>query len=199
MPFSTLGWENPDVRSEGYATGAAKGLKNANLHDHSYWESGSRADWVSEMREQIRLWFYSQHFMSVSSPAGAVPAGAQLREDARRKRPRDAQVVGNAIEAGEAFERMGADVMRWQYCAQPPNQNLLFGFGPGREIQRELLTLWNSVEFFVDYANIDAIQLRLERAAPGENCDPRPVADRPNQCACRRGGDRRLPASSPST
>ena len=28
------------------------------------------------------------------------------------------------------FETMGADIMRWQYCAQPPNQNLLFGFGP---------------------------------------------------------------------
>ena len=53
---------------------------------------------------------------------------------------------------------MGADVMRWQYCAQPPNQNLLFGFGPGREIQRKLLTLWNSVKFFVDYANIDVFQ-----------------------------------------
>jgi isoleucyl-tRNA synthetase len=49
---------------------------------------------------------------------------------------------------------MGADVMRWQYCQQPPNQNLLFGFGPGREIQRKLLTLWNSVAFFISYANI---------------------------------------------
>ena len=27
---------------------------------------------------------------------------------------------------------MGADVMRWQYCAQPPDRNLLFGFGPAR-------------------------------------------------------------------
>ena len=53
---------------------------------------------------------------------------------------------------------MGADVMRWQYCAQPPNQNLLFGFGPGREIQRKLLTLWNSVKFFVDYANIEVFR-----------------------------------------
>ncbi len=49
---------------------------------------------------------------------------------------------------------MGADVMRWQYCAQPPTQNLLFGFGPGHEIQRKLLTLWNSASFFVQYANI---------------------------------------------
>jgi isoleucyl-tRNA synthetase len=49
---------------------------------------------------------------------------------------------------------MGADVMRWQFCAQPPDRNLLFGFGPGYEIKRRLLTLWNSVRFFVDYANI---------------------------------------------
>ena len=48
---------------------------------------------------------------------------------------------GNMIDAPEAFARMGADVMRWQYSAQPPTQNLLFGFGPGFEIQRKLLTL----------------------------------------------------------
>jgi isoleucyl-tRNA synthetase len=53
---------------------------------------------------------------------------------------------------------MGADVMRWQYCAQPPNQNLLFGFGPAEQIKRELLTLWNSVSFFVSYANIERFE-----------------------------------------
>jgi isoleucyl-tRNA synthetase len=61
---------------------------------------------------------------------------------------------GNMIEARDAFARMGADVMRWQYCAQPPSQNLLFGYGPAEQIKRELLTLWNSVSFFVSYANI---------------------------------------------
>jgi isoleucyl-tRNA synthetase len=50
---------------------------------------------------------------------------------------------------------MGADVMRWQYCAQPPDRNLLFGFGPAHEVQRRLLTLWNSCKFLVDYANIE--------------------------------------------
>jgi isoleucyl-tRNA synthetase len=53
---------------------------------------------------------------------------------------------------------MGADVMRWQFCAQPPDRNLLFGFGPAREIQRKLLTLWNSVKFLVDYAAIEQFQ-----------------------------------------
>jgi isoleucyl-tRNA synthetase len=62
---------------------------------------------------------------------------------------------GNTIEAEDAFARMGADVMRWQYCAQPPSQNLLFGFGPAHEIKRKLLTLWNSVKFLVDYANVE--------------------------------------------
>jgi isoleucyl-tRNA synthetase len=53
---------------------------------------------------------------------------------------------------------MGADVMRWQFCAQPPDRNLLFGFGPGHEIQRRLLTLWNSVRFLVDYSNVEGFR-----------------------------------------
>ena len=61
---------------------------------------------------------------------------------------------GNQISASEAFERMGADVMRWQFCQQPPSQDLLFGFKPGYEIQRKVLTLWNSVAFFTQYADI---------------------------------------------
>jgi isoleucyl-tRNA synthetase len=159
VPFSTLGWENPAFVSEGYATGAARGLTGAHLHDHAYWEQWFPADWVSEMREQIRLWFYSQHFMSVAltgrAPYRQVLGYEKMLDESGREMHKS---WGNAIEAGEAFERMGADVMRWQYCAQPPNQNLLFGFGPGREIQRKLLTLWNSVKFFVDYANIDVFQ-----------------------------------------
>ncbi|HEV2373780.1 MAG TPA: class I tRNA ligase family protein [Streptosporangiaceae bacterium] len=155
VPFSTLGWENPTWAEEGYATGAAKGLTTADLPDHSYWEQWFPADWVSEMREQIRLWFYSQLFMSVALTGRApyrkvLGYEKMLAEDGREMHGS----WGNAISADEAFARMGADVMRWQYSQQPPNQNLLFGFGPGKEIQRRLLTLWNSVSFFVNYANI---------------------------------------------
>ena len=95
VPFSTLGWQNEEYVEGGYATGAAKGLTTADLPDHAYWEEWFPADWVSEMREQIRLWFYSQLFMSVVLTGhGAVPQGARLREDARRDRPRDAQLLG---------------------------------------------------------------------------------------------------------
>src|SRR5256714_8666437 len=65
VPFSTLGSQNPEWIEEGYATGAARGLTPADLPDHAYWEHWFPADWVTEMREQIRLWLYSLPFMSV--------------------------------------------------------------------------------------------------------------------------------------
>jgi isoleucyl-tRNA synthetase len=64
--------------------------------------------------------------------------------------------LGNAIEANEAFEHMGADIVRWQYCAQNPSQNINFGYGPAEEVKRRLLTLWNSVGFLVTYANTES-------------------------------------------
>jgi isoleucyl-tRNA synthetase len=155
VPFSTLGWENPTYVPEGYATGAAKGLTTADLPDHAYWEQWFPADWVSEMREQIRLWFYSQLFMSVvltgRAPYRKVLGYEKMLDETGREMHGS---WGNMIDAEDAFARMGADVMRWQYCAQPPSQNLLFGFGPGHEIQRKLLTLWNTTSFLVRYANI---------------------------------------------
>ncbi|MFL6204657.1 MAG: isoleucine--tRNA ligase [Acidimicrobiales bacterium] len=155
VPFSTLGWENPEWIHEGYATGAAKGLTEADLPDHAFWEEWFPADGVSEMREQIRLWFYAQLFMSVAltgrAPYRKVLGYEKMLDEQGREMHGS---WGNMIDAPDAFARMGADVMRWLYCAQPPNQNLLFGFGPGQEIQRKLLTLWNSASFFVQYANI---------------------------------------------
>jgi isoleucyl-tRNA synthetase len=156
VPLSTLGWQNSEYVPQGYATGAGKGLTTADLPDHAYWEQWFPADWVSEMREQIRLWFYSISFMSVTltgrSPYERVLTYEKLLDETGREMHRS---WGNAIDVDEAFDRMGADVMRWQFSAQPPSQNLLFGFGPAHEVKRRLLTLWNSTKFLADYASID--------------------------------------------
>jgi isoleucyl-tRNA synthetase len=157
VPFSTLGWHNPEWIENGYATGAAKGLSGADLPDHAYWEQWFPADWISEMREQIRLWFYSMSFMSVTlegrSPYRKVLTYEKLLDEHGREMHRS---WGNAISADEALDRMGADVMRWLYCEQNPSQNIKFGYGPANEVRRRLLTLWNSVGFLVQYANIAA-------------------------------------------
>jgi isoleucyl-tRNA synthetase len=156
VPFSTLGWQNPEWVEHGYATGAAAGLTGADLPDHAYWETWFPAHWVSEMREQIRLWFYSQLFMSVAlvdrAPFREVLGYEKMLDEHGREMHGS---WGNMIDAEDAFARMGADVMRWQFCAQPPDRNLLFGYGPAHEIKRKLLTLWNSVRFLVDYGNIE--------------------------------------------
>ena len=174
VPFSTLGWQNPEWKPEGYATGAAAGLTTADLPDHAYWEEWFPADWVSEMREQIRLWFYSQFFMSVvlvgRSPYKRVLGYEKMLDEHGREMHGS---WGNMIDAEDAFERMGADVMRWQYCAQPPDRNLLFGFGPAHEIRRKLLTYWNCVSVLVQYGNIERFEPVLADLAAG------PPAERP--------------------
>jgi len=155
VPYSTLGWQNPEWVEHGYATGAAAGLTGADLPDHAYWERWFPADWVSEMREQIRLWFYSISFMSMTL-TGRLPYRAVLTYELvndEHGRPMH-KSAGNMIESNQAFERMGADVMRWLYFAQSPSQNINFGYGPADEVKRRLLTLWNSVGFLVTYANI---------------------------------------------
>ena len=168
VPFSTLGWQNQEWKPGGYATGAAKGLTGADLPDHAYWEKWFPADWVSEMREQIRLWFYSQSFMSVTltgqSPYRKVLTYEKLLDETGREMHRS---WGNAIEADEALDRMGADVMRWQFCEAVPNQNIRFGYGPAHEVRRRLLTFWNSVGFLVTYANIEGFRPRYLEAPQG--------------------------------
>jgi isoleucyl-tRNA synthetase len=173
VPFATLGWQNDTWIEEGYATGAARGLTHADLPDHAYWEQWFPADWVSEMREQIRLWFYSQLFMSVVLTGRAPFRQALGYEKMLDERGREMHGSwGNMIEADDAFARMGADVMRWQYCAQPPDRNLLFGFGRGDEVKRELLTLWHSVKFLVDYANIEGWTPTWSRLEPDGELRP---------------------------
>ncbi len=154
VPFSTLG--------PGY------------LKDREEWAKWYPADWVSEMREQIRLWFYSMLFMSVAledrSPYKRVLTYEKLMDETGRPMHKS---LGNAIWFDEAAEKMGADVMRWLYAGQNIQSNLLFGYGPAEEVHRKLLTLWNVYSFYVTYAEIEEF---TPAAAPRDL--PRSAMDR---------------------
>jgi isoleucyl-tRNA synthetase len=173
VPFATLGWRSDEWVEDGNATGAARGLTHAPLPDHAYWEEWFPADWVSEMREQIRLWFYSQFFMSCvlvgRSPYKRVLGYEKMLDETGREMHGS---WGNMILAEDAFEQMGADVMRWQYSAQPPDRNLLFGFGPAHEIKRRLLTFWHSVKFLVDYGLIEGFEPTWNELEPSGDLKP---------------------------
>jgi isoleucyl-tRNA synthetase len=126
------------------------------LDDPEYWRKWFPAHWVSEMREQIRLWFYSMLFMSVTledtAPYKAVMTYEKVYDEKGRPMHKSA---GNAIWFDDAAEKIGADVMRWMYCAANTRENMNFGWGIADEIKRNLLTLWNTYSFFVMYANLD--------------------------------------------
>src|SRR5829696_3150731 len=165
--FSTLGWKNPEWVPGGNATGAAAGLTGADLPDHAYWEKWFPAEWVTEMREQIRLWFYSQTFMAVAldgrSPYRKVLTYEKVLDETGREMHKS---WGNSIELNEALDRMGADIVRWIFCEQSPSQPLRFGYGIADDVKRRLLTFWHSVAFFVTYARIEGFDPEAE--AEGE-------------------------------
>ena len=121
-----------------------------------YWQEWFPAGWISEMREQVRLWFYSMLFMSVTledrTPYEACMVYEKMNDE--RGRPMH-KSHGNAIWFDEAAQRMGADAMRWVFASQNLKTNLNFGYGPADEVRRRLLTLWNVYSLFVTYANID--------------------------------------------
>ena len=131
------------------------------IRDSAYWERWFPASWVSEMREQIRLWFYSQSFMAITldgrSPYRRVLTYEKVLDETGREMHKS---WGNAIELNDALSRMGADVARWLFCEQSPSQPLRFGYGMADDVKRRLLTLWNSVSFFVMYANVDSFRPR---------------------------------------
>jgi isoleucyl-tRNA synthetase len=126
--------------------------------DREYWRAWYPAHWISEsFPGQFRNWFYSLLAMATvidNSPPFLENFGyATLwAEDGRPMH----KSWGNSIEFNDAADRMGVDVMRWLYCTQKPEQNLLFGYHRADEVRRQfLIPLWNVYNFFVTYARLD--------------------------------------------
>ncbi len=137
--------------------------------DPDYWRKWYPAHWISEsFPGQFRNWFYSLLAMATvidNSPPFLENFGyaTLCAEDGRPMH----KSWGNAVEFNDAADRMGVDVMRWLYCAQKPEQNLLFGYHSADEVRRQfLIPLWNVYNFLVTYARLD----RWE--PPAEGFDP---------------------------
>jgi len=126
--------------------------------DPDYWRSWYPAHWISEsFPGQFRNWFYS--LLAMATVIDRTPPFLQnfgyatlLAEDGRPMH----KSWGNAIEFNEAADTMGVDVMRWLYCSQKPENDLLFGYNRGDEARRRfIIPLWNVYSFLVTYARLD--------------------------------------------
>ena len=128
--------------------------------DKEYWKQYFPAEWVTEMKEQIRLWFYSLLFMSVvledKAPYESVLTySAVVKEDGGKF-----SKSGYMIKFDEAAEKIGADPIRYLYAGAPVNNDVRFGFNLGDESRRKLLNFWNIYVFFNTYAILDMPNLK---------------------------------------
>ena len=153
VPFSTLDW----------------------LHDRAYWEQWFPADFVVEMVEQVRLWFYSALFFSVVL-TGTAPYRTNGSHAKVLAAPGEEfhKTGTNMLDLGESCEEVGADVIRWLYARQDPQADVYWGQAPTDDIKRRLLTLWNTYSFFVTYANLD----HFDPNTPAVAAAKRPLIDR---------------------
>lgn len=126
--------------------------------DHAYWKEWFPGDFITEsFPGQFRNWFYALLTMAAvleNKPAAKTILGyaTLLAEtgDAMHKS------AGNMIEFNEAADTIGADVMRWMYCNQRYETDMLFGYHLADETRRRfMIPLWNVYVFFVTYANLD--------------------------------------------
>ena len=133
VPFSTLGY----------------------FTDRKEWEKNFPAEWVTEMHEQVRLWFYSMLFMSTVLVGKApyervVTNGMVVSEDGSKF-----SKTGFMIKFDEAAEKIGADTVRYLYASAPNTNDVRFGYNLGDEARRKMLGFWNIYTFFDTYAQLD--------------------------------------------
>src|SRR3989442_3415944 len=153
VPFSTLDW----------------------LHDKEYWARWFPADYVVEMVEQIRLWFYSQLFFSVVL-TGEAPYKVCQSFQPMLAAPGEEfhKSGGNMVDLYEACELVGADAIRWIVAREDLQEIMYFGWPPFEDFKRKLLVLWNTYSFFVRYATLDQFDPSEKQVPIAE----RPLLDR---------------------
>lgn len=125
------------------------------FQDKKYWQKWFPADLVLEMTEQVRLWFYSMLFFSVTfentPPYQNVVTHGEVRDE---KGERMSKTKKNGIPYDEAIEKMSADAMRWLYCGQKSHASVNFGYTVADQVKREfILIFWNSYRYFIEHAN----------------------------------------------
>ncbi len=137
------------------------------------WKKWFPAEMVCEsFPGQFKNWFYSIIVMSVVlegvAPVKTIFGYASVKDEKGEEMHKS---KGNAIWFDEAVEKIGADVMRWMYARANPADNLLFGYHNAKEIERKLLTLYNSFVFFQTY-------VKKEEFPKGIKANPKNILDK---------------------
>lgn len=115
-----------------------------------------KADMVLEMKEQVRLWFYAQLFMSVVLTGEApyknvVGHSTMVDEDGKKF----SKTGPKKINIDDVTKKHGVDVLRYAFASGNPTLDMRFGDSTAEDAKRRLLVLWNAYIFYNTYAMID--------------------------------------------
>jgi isoleucyl-tRNA synthetase len=119
------------------------------------WERAYPAEWVSEMREQVRLWFYSMLFMSVTLSGRSPYEKVLSYESVVSEEGARFSKTGFMIQFDDAVNKVGADPMRYLFCSRPVAVNMRFSYNLAEMAARKIADLWNIYVFLVNYAILD--------------------------------------------
>lgn len=126
------------------------------LEDKEYWEKWFPADFITEMIEQVRLWFYSMLVFGVvlegKAPYKYVLGFAELRDE---NNERMSKTKPNYIKFDDAADKVGSDIIRWNFATSSIGANSRFGWNILDDVRRRFyLPLWNSYKYLVTYSEL---------------------------------------------
>jgi len=116
------------------------------------------ADFICEGIDQTRGWFYT--LLAINTMAfGRAPyknvvcLALVVDKDGQKM----SKSKGNVIDPWSVLDTRGADALRWNMfsAGSPWTQKRVFVEGIDETTNRFILTLWNTLSFFVTYANLD--------------------------------------------
>jgi isoleucyl-tRNA synthetase len=168
----------PDVIDAWYDSGSMPFAQWGAPHrQKETFEASYPAQYVCEAIDQTRGWFYSLMAVGTlvfdrSAYENVVCLGHILAEDGRKM----SKHLGNVLEPIPLMDKHGADALRWYMAAagQPWAARRVGDAALEEIVRKVLLTYWNTVSFFVLYANASDWTPETPAPAPAD----RPLLDR---------------------
>lgn len=124
--------------------------------DKKFFEENFPSDYVCEMVEQVKLWFFFTLVTSVTltgkAPYKKVVTYQYVRDENGNEFHKSG---GNSLDCDQVADKTSADAIRYLYASANPTLDVRFGYSLTDEVNRKLLGFWNTYTFFNTYAVLD--------------------------------------------
>lgn len=126
------------------------------FEDKEHFKENFPSEYVCEMVEQLKLWFYSMLVMSVvltdRAPYTKVVTYQYVKDENGNEFHKSG---GNTMDSDVVADKVGADPIRYLYAGAPITNDMRFGLNLAADARRRLMNFWNAYVFYNTYASLD--------------------------------------------